>query len=54
MLAIYEQLPQIADIQVNIEKHKLYSHIAAMIAKIPAGKRRQIADDKRDSGTGQQ
>ena len=39
MHAVFDQLSKLADITTDISKHKLRSHIAQMLAKIPAGKR---------------
>ena len=46
MLAMFEQLPQVADISTDLTKYRLRAHIAKMIAKITAGKRHSIGDDK--------
>ena len=39
MLAMLDQLSNLADVTIDINKHRLRSHIAKMLAKIPAGKR---------------
>jgi hypothetical protein len=51
MLAIFDQLSEMADVSVDISKMKLRSHIMKMIAKIPAGKRQPASGCKNVSET---
>lgn len=38
MLAIFDQLPAVADISTDISKLRLHQHIAKILARIPASK----------------
>lgn len=41
MIAVPDRLFAIADATIDISKHRLRSHIAKILAKIPSGKRLQ-------------